>query len=148
MRKVMLPAFIFIISVYFAACSGIELSKSMVSYTYDFTKYSAAGFLFSPEKYSGNYEPVGIVQINLYPQIKREVFRKYEDSNNSPASDYIPWTVIDISTREVIDSLYDACKNLGADALVNLKIENTEQVSNETICYCGIKASGLAIKRK
>jgi hypothetical protein len=148
MRKVILFTFISAISIYLAGCCGIGLSKSMVIYTYDFTKYSRAGFLFTPEKYSGNYESVGIIEINMYPQIKKEVFNKYEDSYNLHEEEAIPYTVIRISTNQVIDSLYSACKNMGADGLTDLKIENTEQVSNETITYCGIKASGLAIKRK
>ncbi len=37
---------------------------------------------------------------------------------------------------------------MGADAVVRLKIDETDPVTNGEITYRGIKASGFAIKRK
>jgi hypothetical protein len=58
------------------------------------------------------------------------------------------WIAEDISTSEVLDSLYTYTKRMGADAVVRLKIEMAESKTSGAISVPSIKASGFAIKRK
>ena len=126
-------------------------------YAIDFTKYSQNGFLITPEKYLGDYVSIGIVRYEAYPGAN------YRLISNKPNPDYklnsmVPqmitikgWSIDKISIQEVLDGMYDQCKQMGADALINFDIKY------ETIPYTGISnpvtingytISGFAIKRK
>lgn len=143
MKHSILLAFFTIFTFYFVGCFyGIETQKSMEVNGYDFTKYSKIGFLFTPEKYLGNYESVGLIEVKLYPEVKAE--KTYDEHKHK--FDY--WKVEKILPSEVIDSIYVVCKNMGANALMNFKIDKTDLVSNGAIYYYGIKVSGFGIKRQ
>ena len=54
-----------------AGCSeGYDVSKTVFIYGYDFTPYTAKGFLFTPESYNGDYDAVGLIELAIYPAIK------------------------------------------------------------------------------
>ena len=61
--------FIIIILLVTGCKTGYNVSKTAIVNGYDFTKYSAKGFLFTPESYNGEYEAVGIIEISLYPEV-------------------------------------------------------------------------------
>ena len=129
-----------------AGCrEGYELAKTFNVYGYDFTKYTAQGFLFTPESYEGDYESVGLIEMYLYPEVTNEVD---ENQDAMTRSGYSYWYVGKISAAELIDSLFNVTKEMGADAVVRLTINQTEPISNGVINFRGIKASGFAIKRK
>lgn len=128
--------------IYLSGCSqGIVMQKSMIVSGYDFSKYSKIGFLFTPEKYNGSYESIGLVEVDVYPAVLDKAY--YDDTQRK----FDRWSVDKISTSEVIDSLYAVCNKMGANALTNFKIEVSNPASNGAITYYGIKASGFAIKR-
>ena len=128
-----------------AGCSeGYDVSKTVFIYGYDFTPYTAKGFLFTPESYNGDYDAVGLIELAIYPAVKfNEKEKKY--------TSWYPekrWSVGDVSANEVLDSLYKFTRRMGADAVVRLKIDEAEPKTNGDIIVNGIKASGFAIKRK
>ena len=134
-----------------AGCGqGYELSKSAIYYGYDFTKYSAQGFLFTPETYNGEYESIGLIEAEIYPKVSRT--RPSDDKSAfdtwTLGTSGTRWYVGSVSADEVLDSLYTYTKQMGADAVVRLEIGETESRSNGEITFKGVKASGFAIKRK
>lgn len=135
MKKILL----FLSILYFSGCypGSIESQKLIIIKRFDFTKYSKKGFLFTPEKIIGNYESIGMVEVDIYPE-----FKSFATSTNAQN-----WMPINVSTDEVIDSLYSVCNKMGANALTNFKIGNTEPVRNGDKIYYGIRANGFAIKR-
>lgn len=121
----------------FSYCSAPkETQKFSVYRSYDFTPYSAKGFLFTPEKYTGTYESVGIISVEVYPEIKK----------NPRESDFENYIAGSVTTNEVIDSLYYMSIEMGADALINFYAEKFDALVGG-IWVKGIAAGGFAIKR-
>lgn len=116
---------------------GYEIGKLIFTYEYDFTKYSENNFLFTPEKYDGEYESVGLLKVEFFPPIKK---------NDNPES-YSKYKQEEINTQEAIDSLYMLAKRMGADAIMNFKVEPTELDYGFMIGE-GVQVKGFAIKRK
>ena len=123
----------------------------------DFRKYTEKGFLFTPEKYKGEYESIGLISYEILPGAKYKTIRKvlYPDySHNGTRSHFYKtkkWDVENIIFQDVLDSLFLKCKELGADAFVNFEKEIIRKsyinVKNP-ITIIGYKISGFAIKRK
>ena len=146
-----LQFFLLGISIFLIGCSlGPEMPKTVVIYGYDFTKYTASGFLFTPEPYNGEYDAIGLIDLIIYPEIKKTktdsytMDEEYKMVNKRSAG----LQAGEVTAREVLDSLYTCTKKMGADAVVRLKIENTPGFNNGINSTMGIKASGFAIKRK
>lgn len=69
MKKLIL--FVLVLMPLFHSCTTLEIAKfprEEVLYGIDFTKYSKTGFLITPEKYSGNYESIGLVEFVYMPE--------------------------------------------------------------------------------
>lgn len=132
--------------ILFAGCGGgYDVSKTITIYGYDFTKYTANGFLFTPESYNGKYDAIGLIELSIYPEVRlNEGEKKYSTWDEQD----IKWSIEKISASEVLDSLYKYSKRMGADAVVNLIISETEPRTNGEIVFKGTKVSGFAIKRK
>jgi hypothetical protein len=116
---------------------------------FDFTEYSKQGFLFTPESYNGEYESIGLIEVAFYPPVTKDTLRINEEKWDSwLRSEFSRWYVGVISSNELLDSLYNYTNRMGADAVINLRISETEPKTNGVVLYSGIKASGFAIKRK
>jgi hypothetical protein len=126
-------------------------------YGIDFNTFTQKGFLITPEKYSGNYESIGIIDFTAKPGAQYKYSGKkandyYKDgTTDQQYFDKYEWVVDSISFSDVLNKVYTICVGMGADALVNFQ--------NETILdpYTGIKnpvkitgyrITGFAIKRK
>ncbi|MEO8398822.1 MAG: hypothetical protein ABI550_03295 [Ignavibacteriaceae bacterium] len=151
MKSIFLVFIIFFLSICLSSCTAEkDLGKKVYVYGYNFTKYTKQGFLFTPEPYPGDYESVGILEVEIYPEIKKA---KEEGSNQYGTSNYgesAEWLYISIQTNEVLDSLFHLAKGMGADAVVRLDIEDvTQERSGFPLTLIpGKRASGFAIKRK
>jgi len=115
----------------------------------DFRKYTESGFLFTPEKYSGEYESIGIVNYKLMPAA--EFVSSYGDQDptyNGPNSKR--WVTEEIYLGQVIDSLYVMAKEMGADAIMNFEVIYEEESRADVygLKLEGWTARGFAIKRK
>jgi hypothetical protein len=121
----------------------------------DFTKYTAQGFLITPEKFIGSYESIGLITYEYLPagvnKEARFVSNTYDDVRNHTNIDKV-WVFEDVKIEQVMDSVYKISKNMGADALVNFEIRAKSSsvgtnASNMATRY-GYTISGFAIKRK
>jgi hypothetical protein len=138
----------FIVVFFLVSCTPSKFQKQVVTYVYDFTKYSNQNFLFTPEQYTGNYNSIGLLEIEIYPETEKVLAKN--TSNQYGTEDYsksTQWIYYPISTEEVLDSLYNRAIRMGADAITRLKIEDFI-VSYGTVYSYGKKASGFAIKRQ
>lgn len=127
-------------------CQSYEMQKAVILYGYDFTKYSKNNFLFTPEKYSGKYESVGLMYVLMWPEIKKsEKTVKSENTSFYDRSvDY--YGVVKVSPTEGLDSLYERAVKMGADCVMNLEI-NSKQGANGPVVFDYYELSGFAIKR-
>lgn len=121
-----------------------------IFYGFDFRKYAEKNFLITPEMYQGEYMTMGIVNCEIYP----EAFYISTSVTKTPDGEYslsgYKWIMKQIDPESAIDSMYFRCINMGADALVNFRIESVEEeYSNikNPITINGIKVSGYAINR-
>ena len=135
--------FLFLTVLFFSACNPITMDKFAVYYTYDFTEYTQEGFLITPHSYSGKYESIALLTVEVFPSIRRKTTE--DDPNNKLHSNYI---LGQITTKEVIDSLYLHAKRMGADAIINFTTNRDVYYQNGASKVPGIGASGYAIKRK
>lgn len=154
--------FLFSLFMFFSCATELptlyNIDKEYNFFGIDFSKYSKAGFLITPEKYNDNYESIGLVTYELLPggiykHMGKKVNPAYGGSNTSVPRfiDIYKWIIDEVSLEQSIDSMYIRCEKMGADALVNFKLENHwkdyNQISNPTTVM-GYKLSGFAIKRK
>jgi len=121
-----------------AGCrQGYELSKTTLVYGYDFTKYSSQGFLFTPESYNGDYEAIGLIELAVYPEVRKKesasTEKKFDTWENVEEYREGRWFIEKVSASEVLDSLYNYTKQMGANAVVRLEIGETESKSNGEI---------------
>ncbi len=143
MKKAFIAAFFSLFFLF--GCQSYEMQKQVILYGYDFTKYSKNNFLFTPEKYSGKYESVGLMYVLMWPEIKKlEKIKESENSSFDRIADY--YMVIKVSPMEGLDSLYDKATKMGADCVMNLEI-NSKQGANGPVIFDYYELSGFAIKR-
>ena len=138
MKKVLI--FIGLLSFYGCTTSetvNLSRDKEIFVSGYSFLKYSEMNFLFTPEQYLEDYESVGLIQVEIFPEVKKGwVTFKYQ-----------PYNIERITPEEVLDSLYYVATKMGADAVVRLNIESMIK-SHYDLLLLGIRAYGFAIKRK
>jgi len=125
-------------------------------YGIDFTKYSNEGFLITPEKYTGKYESVGMIEYHIMPgakYIKAGTRREKIDNIYGDASvnAYI-WVIDKIKFSQAMDSIYIMAKNMGADAITNFDFnmetsEFSSLIYNNPVTIAGYRITGFAIKR-
>ena len=64
--------FLGLIPFLFNACSyGSEVHKMVLVSGYDFTSYTEKGFLFTPEQYLGDYDAVGLLNLEVIPEVRK-----------------------------------------------------------------------------
>ena len=121
----------------------------------DLRKYSDAGFLITPERFIGEYKSINIIDYVKKPGAKYlKVGRKLDINNSEPENlvytDEMKWIIDNISLNDVLDDVYKICIEMGADALVNFKVELTDDVYSgitNTVIITGYHITGFAIKR-
>jgi hypothetical protein len=137
MKKIVLLLLVIILCT---SCQNFDLSKSVNVYVYDFTKYADKGFLFTPEAYNKDYSSMGMIYVQIYPEVKS----KYETSGfDQKTEEYI---VGRVKASEAIEELYRSAKDMGADAVIRFLITPITK-KNGPMTIEGIEASGFAIKR-
>ena len=151
MKKYLLLLFSLILVV--ACTTSQDLTKKVYVEGYIFTSYTRDGFMFTPEKYNGKYESIGLLSMEIYPQIYKspEVKSLGNQYGVTGSDDYdnLPrWSYRPIDPKEVLDSLYNLSKKLGANAVVSLSITSvSEYRKGFTNKIPGVRVSGFAIKR-
>lgn len=114
---------------------------------YDFTEYTEDGFLITPGTYDGDYQSVGVLEVTVYPGLR------YEKDNQpvevvGPHDPPMNWTLVDsVKAQEVVDSLYEEAREMGADAITRFDTQIVT-AKTEDMNWYGIQASGFAIRRE
>ena len=117
---------------------------------YDFTKYTEKGFLFTPNKYQGNYESIGMITLIYYPEANLVKTTKKSETGTSSVS--YDWKVNNLNSSLLLDSLYSLSSSMGADAFTEFSITDTKEMSYgvgsvSPISIKGTTISGFAIRR-
>lgn len=126
--------------------NAIEIVPGQLSYySIDFREYTDKGFLFTPYSYGGNYQPVGLIQIDIRPEAH------YKKANYFNTKSY--WEYKKLSNSDLLKVAYEKAIEMGADAVVDFKIlTNYEPVNVGQGIYAGnlpvYNVTGFAIKRK
>lgn len=145
---------LFIIGMLLAGCAtNRPTAQESVMYPtgYNFTEYTAKGFLFTPEGYTGDYESVGLIWINYQPRFiylpdpdvpRITGYRVYKEPGVSHW-----WRVSYPDPAEMIDQAYNLAMEMGADAIINFEIASTPY-TNGTLTVSSSYLTGFAIRRK
>lgn len=131
-----------------AGCAVLKPAERTIhAYYADYSKYTEAGFLISPNSYAGEFESLGEIDIFITPGIKEfeaeaDYFGsrgKYLDYENIPYDE-----IVDIAVSKAIAK--------GANAIVNFSIATQEISKGDAWGQVakGIKyhIKGFCIKRK
>lgn len=140
---------LFIFSSIFLVCSSCAPGKPLIipkekhAYGVNFTNFSDKNFLFTPYKYEGKYESVGLVRFEI-----------------KSGAEYIPnkelnwlqgdWEFDYATSDEILNYAHDIAIKMGADAICDFKIiYKSEEVIYDTqhITLPIVEVSGFAIKR-
>lgn len=109
----------------------------------DFRPYTSAGFFISPDAYTGEFEPLGQLYIEIYPEeieISESKRLKYDEPHYMNG---ILYGYEYIKYAEILDKAVAQAMKMGADGIADLKIQKITIA--ERVRY---EASGLCIKRK
>lgn len=90
-----------------------EKEKSFRPAIMDFRPYTANGFFLSTSSYSGDYTPVGYLELQATPETVKNKNRKLTDPL---------YLVEEIPVSELLDAAVEAAKAAGADGIIDLKI--------------------------
>lgn len=140
---------VLLVSLTLMGCAAVlEMDGYSRVTTTDFTPYTKLGFLITPEKYLGDYESIGMIESTTFPSIKKKPDtynkEKWEEVTSLDGRKYI---ISRVDQEIALKSIYEASINMGADALMNFKMEAV-LMPNGTLTLMAIKVSGFAIKRK
>ena len=153
--------FSLLLTIILTSCATLEELKVIypaeILYGIDFTQFTQKGFLITPEKYSGAYESIGMINFTAKPGAKYIKTSSRLNPDWTPGStqprviEVFEWQVDSIAFKQVLSKVYDICVKMGADALVNFQNEITLDpytgIKNP-VTITGYRITGFAIKRK
>lgn len=121
----------------FTGCATRE--RIVLPYYVDFSEYTKAGFYVSPDAYPGKFEPIGMIEVVVYPGTKKiDGFTKDEP----------------ITEDELLKMAVEKAKEKGADGLVDYSAiyapfeYQVKKGSTVVIYKSRYVVRGLAIKRQ
>lgn len=124
------------------------------TYFYDFRKHAKEGFFISPDPYIGDFDPVGIIKINIFPgkiEVQGEPNGKvvYGQPKGEPYTYYV---TEEFEPSELLDIIVEKAKEQDADAIVNFeaysRYKTIEVADHWYNVFDHYELSGFAIKRK
>lgn len=151
-RRPSLLLWMFLIAVLISCSTPLSLvPEKKLIVGYDFTKYSDAGFLFTPNEYTGAYESVGLINLIYTPRAELvEVYAGYSVDGAQPIMKKA-WKAEKYDSEMLLDMVYESCVELGANAFTQMEINAYEETHGGNTLYPvkidGAKISGFAIKR-
>lgn len=144
MKKIALLLILFGMLV---SCSTTEFLKGRdVSLSIDLTPYTDKGFFISPYEYSGDFKLIGIINYELMPDARKILIDDTGDGIKT-----VSWRQESIKTYQILDSVYNVCTRMGADALISFKINSITDrhvIDAQVVQVYGLAVTGFAIKRK
>jgi hypothetical protein len=142
-------------------CAGLtELTviyPAKILYGIDFTPFTEKEFLITPEKYSGQYESIGLIDYTTKPGAIYKITGKKLNPYYVPggAAEKLivkyEWKADSILFSDALNEVYKICTDMGADAIMNFKNElvfdRYDNIKNP-VTITGYRITGFAIKRE
>lgn len=130
-----------------SGCAAVKPSERIVLTAFsDYRKYSAEGFLISPNAYTSDFDGLGELSIMITPaKVKKEVQTQYSSYS------IIEYEII--TYDEMVEIAVKTAKEKGADAIVNFsiikdKISEFNRFNGVYITGNTYYIQGYCIKRK
>lgn len=139
------------LSLIFTLASCVSIQEWEGGYQtkgFDFRPYTNEGFLFTPNKYEGDFEAIGMIEVIAKPKIEKTPPNQKNMEGASRVlygQDY--YFVHDPNPSKLVEQLYKRAKEMGADAITQFQISE-HSISNNGFEVPTIRAYGFAIKRK
>ena len=123
------------IAVLFAigACAPAHIPQLTAVTGFELTSYTAKGFFFSPNIYTGPYEPVGLVTVTIYAE------------GRADKDGIIQFTPL--AGQQVLDTVYARARTMGANGFVQMQF-TAVSMQVRSVAVPGLQISGFAIRRK
>lgn len=119
------------------ACSSLtHIPPVTTSSAIDFRSHARQGFLFSPNAYSGEFAPVGLVTVTLYA----------EGHLGQSAAGVRPWVFTEPPVQDAVAEARQRAAAMGANALVNFSVRRVFR-SVGSASVPGVEVAGFAIIR-
>jgi hypothetical protein len=166
MKKLVIIAIAIVILFSSCAPKLMSVERRVYPYVMDLRQYSQEGFFVSPTDYIGLFEPIADITMEVFPSEKDEIVKVYITwKGDIPYSEELerkygkPQEIKKrikerISSEELLKIIVDYAKNMGADALVNVKIHRetytytTPAMGRPETEILWYECHGFAIKRK
>lgn len=142
-----MKGYLFLLIITISGCSTqFATRKEFIPYAYDFTPYSAKGFLFTPlELIDRPYDGRGMIHIDGFPEVKAITeMVAYESGQVSPKQKLVPGRV---DASEMIEQAYQMATGMGADAIISFRLTTRDGLSKGNVSVVILELSGFAIKR-
>ncbi|MDR9417951.1 hypothetical protein [Gracilimonas sp.] len=121
-------------------------------YGIDFRPYAEQGFLITTEGPQKDYNSVGLIEVNLQPEVKKISFGEHNRIQNEDEPEFTSTRVYNgnqveyyaveiLDIQKAIDGIYELASEWGANAIFNLDINSTfsgDLVTKETITVSGL----------
>ena len=128
------------------------IPQEKTEFVIDFSKYSKQNFLFTPLKYSGDYQSIGLISVSMMPEAEFKFQDRFVDSTRTRfiGSNKI-WVIKKLNLESVIDTFYLKATSMGANAVIDFNIKfikkTFESKSTNPVILPGVELTGFAIKR-
>lgn len=155
---------ILILSLAFISCTNINFAQSG-GYTFngiDFREFTEKGFQFTPENPEGEYQSVGIIEVDFYPEIVEIDINTYNTAKRNGGyvignKDYSVqrtylnntaeyFAIEKFNTDSLLNEIYELASGWGANAIVNLRFESESFTTG--ITWSKVSVRGFAIKKE
>ncbi len=129
----------------FSSCCEIQnipARKEVI--IFDFSQYTEKGFYFYIDKYPGEYKPLGVINIDYYPEYKVKETVWYSSDGIKHTSKSLIHT--GISQEFLLNLVYEEALSLGANAVYNFSYKSISKRINECTTIDGMNIYCVAIK--
>lgn len=152
MRYVILPLLLLLVV-------GCQQTRQQVvpgtsgTIAFDFRPYLEDDFLFTPQDYDGEYEPVGMITLSVFPRAEN-LNAPAGQKRITPQNGYVQngYMVEHVETDTLVARAYRQAKAMGADAIMNFDVAPTTRTvqtgTASSITLTGFEVNGFAIDRK
>ena len=111
----------------------------------DFRPYADKNFHITPYVYTGKYTTIALINYVSMPEAKLITYKKGDGTTGKM------WFQNEIDFETALDSIYEKCADMGADALMDFTFEEHSESYSKImtpITIYGKKITGTAIRRE
>ncbi len=108
----------------FCSMSKYQQPSMVVTYGYDFNEFVKEGFIFTPLEYKGKADIVGIISIEIKPQIIAKMPNLHVDKEKYVITNN--YLVEKTNARDALRSAKEEAKKMGADGIMLLQITHPD----------------------